>query len=91
MRGIPFSCIKGVSDGLTDNLPDFNLFISPQGQFQMARFILFVILGPWFWLELIHMGQNSRKASQAIRESLFENLDRPGAVGNRNGDSDLKP
>jgi adenosylhomocysteine nucleosidase len=91
MRGISFSCIKGVSDGLTDNLPDFNRFITPQGQFQMARFILFVILGPWFWLELIHMGQNSRKASQAIRESLFENLDRPGAVGNQNGDSSLKP
>ncbi len=38
MRGIPFYCIKGVSDGLTDHLPDFNRFLSPAGQFQIARF-----------------------------------------------------
>ncbi len=29
MRGIPFYCIKGVSDGFTDRLPDFNRFLSP--------------------------------------------------------------
>ena len=28
MRGIPFYCIKGISDGYTDKLPDFNRFIS---------------------------------------------------------------
>ena len=26
MRGIPFYCIKGVSDALADHLPDFNRF-----------------------------------------------------------------
>jgi adenosylhomocysteine nucleosidase len=85
MRGIPFHCIKGVSDGLTDNLPDFNRFISPQGQFQMARFILFVILGPWFWLDLIRMGENSKKAAQSIAESLLNFLDARGSIRERNG------
>ena len=28
MRGIPFYCIKGISDGYSDQLPDFNRFIS---------------------------------------------------------------
>ena len=36
MRGIPFYCIKGVSDGFSEELPDFNRFISPDGQFQTA-------------------------------------------------------
>ncbi len=29
MRGIPFYCIKGVSDAFDEKLPDFNRFISP--------------------------------------------------------------
>ena len=33
MRGIPFYCIKGISDGYSDQLPDFNRFISPDGHF----------------------------------------------------------
>ncbi len=31
MRGIPFYCIKGISDGYNDQLPDFNRFISAAG------------------------------------------------------------
>ena len=78
-RQIPFYCIKGVSDGLADHLPDFNAFISPSGRFQLARFVLFAILRPWYWPALVRMSENSRKASQAIRESLLEHLHRPGA------------
>jgi adenosylhomocysteine nucleosidase len=75
MRGIPFYCIKGVSDGLTDHLPDFNRFISPQGRFQLARFTLFAILRPWYWPALLRMGENSKQASQSIAESLLDFLD----------------
>ena len=32
MRGIPFHCVKGVSDGFNEDLPDFNRFITPDGQ-----------------------------------------------------------
>jgi adenosylhomocysteine nucleosidase len=80
-RGIPFHCIKGVSDGLTDNLPDFNRFLSPQGQLQMARLLLYVLPRPWRWPALIRMGENSSRASQAIRNVLLEDLDKPGAFG----------
>jgi adenosylhomocysteine nucleosidase len=74
MRGIPFYCVKGVSDGLIDKLPDFNRFIDPQGQFQTGRFILFALLRPWYWSALARMGENSMKASQAIADLLLQIL-----------------
>ncbi len=74
MRDIPFYCIKGVSDGLTDRLPDFNRFLSPDGRFHLVRFVLFALLRPWYWPALIRMGENSRRASQSIAESLREFL-----------------
>ncbi|HEX4758842.1 MAG TPA: nucleoside phosphorylase [Terracidiphilus sp.] len=89
MRGIPFACIKGVSDGLDDNLPDFNRFISRHGQPNLARLLFFVLPRPWHWPALIRMGENSKQASQAIRELLLENLEKPGATVNQDGDTNL--
>ena len=74
MREIPFYCIKGVSDGLSAKLPDFNRFLSPGGKLELGRLVLFSILRPWHWPALLAMGENSRKASQRIAESLFEFL-----------------
>jgi adenosylhomocysteine nucleosidase len=75
MRGIPFYCIKGVSDGITDHLPDFDRFLTPGGQFRFARFALFATLRPWYWPTLVRMGENSKQASQSIAESLRDFLD----------------
>ena len=75
MREIPFYAIKGVSDSLTDRLPDFNRFLTPTGQFQLARFTFFAILRPWYWPALLRMGENSKRASQSIVESLRFFLD----------------
>jgi adenosylhomocysteine nucleosidase len=85
MRGIPFYCVKAVSDGFQEQLPDFNRFLSATGQFRLLPFILFVILRPWYWPALVRMGENSKKAAHAIRDSLFEILDETGAVRRRNG------
>ncbi|MGA3343685.1 MAG: nucleoside phosphorylase [Terracidiphilus sp.] len=85
MRGVPFYCIKGISDGYTDKLPDFNRFISKDGQFQTLRFIVFAILRPKHWPALIRMGENSRKAARAIAESLLDLLDKDGQIRKRNG------
>jgi adenosylhomocysteine nucleosidase len=74
MRGIPFYAIKGVSDGLTDRLPDFNRFLAPDGRFQLLRFTLFATIRPWYWPSLVRMGENSKKASQSIADSLSEFL-----------------
>jgi adenosylhomocysteine nucleosidase len=89
-RGIPFYCIKGVSDGPADNLPDFNRFIDPNGKFRTYAFVIFALLSPWLWPALIQMGENSRKASQAIAESLLDLLDERGHIRNRNGYTNLQ-
>ena len=78
MRGIPFYCIKGISDGYKDQLPDFNNFISPAGQFKRTRFMVFALLRPWHWPALIRMGENSRKAARNIAQSVLDILDEPG-------------
>jgi adenosylhomocysteine nucleosidase len=75
MRGIPFYCFKAVSDGLTDRLPDFNRFISPTGDIQLARFTLYALIRPIYWPALIRMGENSKRASQGIADSLRDFLD----------------
>lgn len=74
MREIPFYCIKGVSDSLDAKLPDFNRFITPNGQFETRKFVLFALLRPWTWPALAKMGENSRKASQNIAERIRELL-----------------
>lgn len=83
-RGIPFYCIKGISDGYSDQLPDFNCFISPNGRLQMGRIVVFSLLSPWHWRALIRMGENSNKAAHAIAESLFDLLDKQCQIRKRN-------
>ncbi|HEY1803651.1 MAG TPA: hypothetical protein VGG45_04155 [Terracidiphilus sp.] len=78
MRGIPFYSIKGVSDALTDHLPDFNRFLSPGGQLNLASLVLFSLFRPWYWPSLIRMGENSRRASQSIAELFHDFLDERG-------------
>jgi adenosylhomocysteine nucleosidase len=85
MRGLPFLCLKGVSDGFRERLPDLNRFLSPDGRFRLAHFVLFALFRPWCWPALRRMGENSTKAAQAIRASLLANLDPSGELRNRNG------
>lgn len=74
-REIPFYCIKGVSDSLDAQLPDFNRFIAPDGRFLTRQFSLFALFRPWHWPALVRMGENSRRASQSIAESVLDLLD----------------
>lgn len=81
MRGISFQCIKGVSDGLDDRLPDFNRFLTREGQFRMASFTLFALFHPGYWSALKQMGENSKRASQSIAESVLDLLDSQKTIG----------
>lgn len=74
MREIPFYSIKGISDPLHARLPDFNPFIDNNGRFLIARFALYAMFRPGYWSGLIQMGENSKRASQNIAESLLEFL-----------------
>lgn len=78
MRGIPFYCIKGVSDSADEKLPDLNRFLGPDGRFKAAQFVVYALMRPWYWPALVRMGENSRKASQNIAKSLLELLDERG-------------
>jgi adenosylhomocysteine nucleosidase len=86
MRGIPFYCIKGVSDGFDENLPDLNRFLTSDGRFKTIQFALYALFRPWHWPALVRMGENSRKASQSIAKSLLELLDERGP-NELNGDT----
>jgi adenosylhomocysteine nucleosidase len=90
MRNIPFYCVKGVSDGLDDNLPDFNRFLGPSGQLNIGKLTLFALLRPWYWHPLLRMGENSRKAAEGIAASLLQILDPQGVIRIRNGYPDRK-
>jgi adenosylhomocysteine nucleosidase len=79
-RSIPFFCVKGISDGYTDQLPDFNRFISSDGRFQLVRFIVFALQRPSYWPALIRMGENSKKAARAIAAYLLDLLDAQGQI-----------
>jgi adenosylhomocysteine nucleosidase len=79
-RGILFYCIKGISDGYSDQLPDFNRFISSSGKFKLAQFVVFVLLRPRYWPALMRMGENSKRAAQSIAASLLDFLEESGHV-----------
>ncbi|HEY1253282.1 MAG TPA: hypothetical protein VGF01_00725, partial [Terracidiphilus sp.] len=83
----PFYCIKGISDGYSDKLPDFNRFISTGGQFRLARFVFFVLYRPWYWPALIRMGENSKRAARGIAVSVRDLLDERGQTDKLNGNS----
>jgi adenosylhomocysteine nucleosidase len=90
MRGIPFYCVKGISDGYRDKLPDFNRFISAEGGFRTIPFVFFALVRPWYWPALMRMGENSRKAAQSIKESILDLLDERAYIRERNGYPDLR-
>ena len=84
-RGVAFHCIKGVSDGAADILPDFNPFLAADGRFKRAKFIVFALLHPGYWPALKQMGENSKQAAQRIAELVLELLDPEGTIRKQNG------
>ena len=90
MRGIPFYCLKGVSDGFGEQLPDFNRFLSSDGSFRLAPFVVFSLLRPWHWPALVRMGENSKRAAKGMADSLLDLLDPRGEIRKRNGDPNFK-
>ena len=84
-RGVAFHCIKGVSDGVDDILPDFNPFLAADGHFKRAKFILFALFHPGYWQALKQMGENSKQAAQHIAVLVLDLLDPEGKTRKTNG------
>jgi adenosylhomocysteine nucleosidase len=72
MHGIPMLCIKGVSDAAGATLPDLNPFIDRGGQMRMARFLAYIAVRPRYWPSLLHLGKNSARAAEAMRDLILK-------------------
>jgi adenosylhomocysteine nucleosidase len=91
MHSIPLLCIKGVSDAAGATLPDLNPFIDQRGQMRMARFLAHIAVRPRFWPSLLHLGKNSARAADAMRDLIMkfmkeknvEELIRTGSIHQR--------
>lgn len=70
-RKVPVLCIKGVSDAVGADLPDLNLFINGTGQLRMVPFLLHVAARPRYWPSLIHLGRNSARAAEGMRDLIL--------------------
>lgn len=83
-RGIPFYCFRGVSDGATDKMPDFNRFLS-NGHMRMAGLALYATARPQYWGSLVRMGKNSGLAATGLAEMVSGFLSRETIADGRNG------
>ena len=72
MHEIPLLCIKGISDATGATLPDLNPFIDRRGQMRMARFLAYIAVRPRYWPSLLHLGKNSARAAEAMRDLILE-------------------
>ncbi len=79
-HGLAFVCLRGVSDGYTDELPDFNRFITHDGQLRTAALALHAAVRPRLWPTLAALGRNSTAAAEALARKLPEALQRAGLI-----------
>jgi adenosylhomocysteine nucleosidase len=69
-QGIPFYCLKAVSDTATEVLPDFSRYTDTQGQLQLAALLAHVAIRPRYWPGLVRIGKNGRKGAYAMASAL---------------------
>lgn len=65
-HGIPFYCFKGVSDGYTDQVPDFSRFIDDSGELRIAALLAHAAMRPKYWPSMWRLGKNSSAAAATL-------------------------
>ena len=72
--GLPFRCIRVVSDTAADNLPlDFNLYRDSDGRFSRTRIALAAMARPFSVMPpLLEFDRNCRRAAEALGEFLAD-------------------
>jgi adenosylhomocysteine nucleosidase len=85
-KGIPFYCVKAVSDDVDARLPNLNPFIADNGRLKMLPFLVHVAVRPGSWSGLMKLGRHSSAAAKNLAEALYEWLDPSGSVRRSNGD-----
>ena len=74
IHGIMFIAIKSISDTAEFKLPPLGRFITPEGDFQTGRFVVWTALRPWCWLTVIQLGRNSAAAVRSLTQALENTL-----------------
>jgi adenosylhomocysteine nucleosidase len=85
-KGIPFYCVKAVSDDADAWLPNLNSFIGDNGRLKMMPFLAHVAVRPGSWSGLMKLGQHSSAAAKNLAEALYDWLDASGSLRRSNGD-----
>jgi adenosylhomocysteine nucleosidase len=72
--GVPFRCIKVVSDAAQENMPlDFNLYRDATGRFSRGRIALAALRHPFTAVPgLLRLDRNCRKAAEKLGEFLAD-------------------
>ncbi len=65
-RGIPFHCVKGVTDGWGERIPDFNLFLGADGSFRLGALAAYALPRPASWPVLARLGIHSDRAAHGV-------------------------
>ena len=69
-QGIPFYCLKAVSDAAGEILPDFSRYTDTQGHLQLAALLAHVAIRPRYWPGLARMGKNGKRGALAMAAAL---------------------
>lgn len=70
-RGLPFYCIKAVSDTAVEEMPlDFNRYRDPEGRFNRMRIVMAALGRPAVFPRLIRLNQNAKLAAESLGEFL---------------------
>ncbi len=73
-KNLRFVCIKAVTDGPNDDLPDFNRFTGPDGRLRLPAFVAWTLWHPQYWRVLGDLEKNSRLAAQELAKFLHANF-----------------
>jgi adenosylhomocysteine nucleosidase len=75
LRGVGFGAVKVISDEVGFDFPSMEPFVDSEGRFHEGRLVLFSVLRPWLWLQLMRLGRNSSKAAEALCAQLARDID----------------
>lgn len=80
-HGLRFRATKVISDEVGFPMPPLERFVGKSGEFQGARFAMFVGPRPWLWGTTVRLLRNSTKASRALCDRLKQDCRRSGSDG----------
>jgi adenosylhomocysteine nucleosidase len=69
-KKIPFSAIKGVSDGYDFDLPGMEKFTTADGQFRQVSFAAYAALRPMLWKPVARLAKDSGLAARNLSREL---------------------